>query len=115
MSSQSPRSQNFLISLLTTAIIAVAGVNSFGQKPAPAPAADPKDVATVDSIIAAVYDVISGPVGQEQLGSHALALRAGRAHDSDGPAAHWRSDQQRAHRRGVHHGVKSDHGKERFL
>jgi hypothetical protein len=68
------------MSLLTTAIIAVAGVNSFGQDqkpvpspapqstpaPAPAPAADPKDVATVDSIIAAVYDVISGPAGQKR-------------------------------------------------
>jgi hypothetical protein len=31
-----------------------------------APAANPKDVATVDSIIAAVYDVISGPAGQKR-------------------------------------------------
>ena len=28
------------------------------------PAADPKDVATMDSIVAAVYDVISGPAGK---------------------------------------------------
>ena len=31
-----------------------------------APAADPKDVATMDSIVAAVYDVISGPAGQKR-------------------------------------------------
>src|SRR5256714_15536959 len=30
------------------------------------PAADPKDVATMDAIIAAVYDVISGPAGQKR-------------------------------------------------
>src|SRR2546423_9397035 len=30
------------------------------------PAADPKDVATMDSIVAAVYDVISGPAGQKR-------------------------------------------------
>src|SRR5690348_8749407 len=36
------------------------------QSPAPtaAPAADPKDVASVDAIIAALYDVISGPAGK---------------------------------------------------
>jgi hypothetical protein len=30
------------------------------------PPADPKDVATMDSIVAAVYDVISGPAGQKR-------------------------------------------------
>lgn len=30
------------------------------------PAADPKDVATMDSIVAALYDVISGPAGQKR-------------------------------------------------
>jgi hypothetical protein len=36
--------------------------------PAPAapPAADPKDIATMDAIVAAVYDVISGPAGQKR-------------------------------------------------
>ncbi|HKP36006.1 MAG TPA: hypothetical protein VJT71_04040 [Pyrinomonadaceae bacterium] len=35
--------------------------------PSPAiPAADPKDVATMDAIVAAVYDVISGPAGQKR-------------------------------------------------
>lgn len=33
---------------------------------AQAPAADPKDVATMDSIVAALYDVISGPAGQKR-------------------------------------------------
>lgn len=38
------------------------------QNPPPAttPAADPKDVATMDSIVASVYDVISGPAGQKR-------------------------------------------------
>jgi hypothetical protein len=35
------------------------------EKPAP-PAANPADVASVDAIIAAVYDVISGPVGKKR-------------------------------------------------
>jgi hypothetical protein len=30
------------------------------------PAADPKDVASVDAIVAALYDVISGPAGQKR-------------------------------------------------
>jgi hypothetical protein len=30
------------------------------------PAADPKDVATMEAIVAAVYDVISGPAGQKR-------------------------------------------------
>lgn len=33
---------------------------------AQAPAADPKDVATMDAIVAALYDVISGPAGQKR-------------------------------------------------
>jgi hypothetical protein len=33
------------------------------QAPAPPPAANPADVATMDSILAALYDVISGPAG----------------------------------------------------
>lgn len=32
----------------------------------PTPAADPADVATIDSIIAALYDVISGPAGRKR-------------------------------------------------
>jgi hypothetical protein len=32
----------------------------------PAPAANPADVASIDSIIAAVYDVISGPAGKKR-------------------------------------------------
>jgi len=76
--------RNFFLCVLATAIIGVtAGGNTFAQEqkpmappatpqttPAPAaapiPAADPNDVATVDSIIAAVYDVISGPAGQKR-------------------------------------------------
>lgn len=33
---------------------------------AQAPVADPKDVATMDAIVAALYDVISGPAGQKR-------------------------------------------------
>ena len=36
------------------------------SKPASAPAASPKDVATEDAILGALYDVISGPAGQER-------------------------------------------------
>ena len=34
------------------------------QQTNPPPAADPKDVASMDAILAALYDVISGPAGQ---------------------------------------------------
>src|SRR5687768_18498764 len=34
--------------------------------PAPPPAARPADVASMDAIVAALYDVISGPAGQKR-------------------------------------------------
>jgi hypothetical protein len=36
------------------------------QQPAQPPAAKPEDVASVDAILAALYDVISGPAGQKR-------------------------------------------------
>lgn|SRR5574341_77204 len=36
------------------------------SQPAQTPAADPKDVATMDAVVAALYDVISGPAGQKR-------------------------------------------------
>ncbi len=35
-------------------------------EPAPIPAADPADVESIDAIVAALYDVISGPAGAER-------------------------------------------------
>jgi hypothetical protein len=40
--------------------------NPAGQETTQTPAADPKDVATMDSIIATLYEVISGPAGQKR-------------------------------------------------
>ena len=37
-----------------------------GQTPTPTPAANPADVASVDAIVAALYDVISGPAGHKR-------------------------------------------------
>lgn len=50
------------------AVLALA-VPAFAQQPAPAPAAaavqaNPADVSSVDGIVAALYDVISGPAGK---------------------------------------------------
>jgi hypothetical protein len=53
--------------LAALALVAVVGVPAAAQStPAAAstPAARPADVASVDAIIAALYDVISGPAGQ---------------------------------------------------
>ena len=36
------------------------------QTPAAVPAANPADVSSMDAIIAAVYDVISGPAGKKR-------------------------------------------------
>lgn len=36
------------------------------QQPTTAPAANPADVSSIDAIIAAVYDVISGPAGKKR-------------------------------------------------
>jgi hypothetical protein len=36
------------------------------QEVAPASSANPKDVSSMDAIIAALYDVISGPAGQKR-------------------------------------------------
>lgn len=52
-----------LLALLATFTLAVP---LRGQEPdsTPAPAADPADVESIDAIIAALYDVISGPAGE---------------------------------------------------
>ncbi len=46
--------------------ISVNGVTQQTQPPASAPAANPADVATMDSTIAALYDVISGPASKKR-------------------------------------------------
>ena len=47
-------------------VCAAPSVQAQAAAPAPAVAADPKDVASQDAIIAALYDVISGPAGQKR-------------------------------------------------
>jgi hypothetical protein len=51
------------------AVILALALTAFGARPAAAqekavPAADPADVASIDAILTALYDVISGPPGQ---------------------------------------------------
>ena len=50
--------------ILIAALLVTASVSA--QEPAKPPAARPSDVASIDAIIAAVYDVISGPAGQKR-------------------------------------------------
>jgi hypothetical protein len=57
--------------LLSATLLAAPLTNVAAQQPPAAaqpeiPAADPKDVESVDAILAAVYDVISGPAGQKR-------------------------------------------------
>lgn len=49
---------------LIAALLVTATVSA--QEPAKTPAARPADVASIDAIVAAVYDVISGPAGQKR-------------------------------------------------
>lgn len=55
---------------LSFSVVAGLGIGrpGFAQQetagPAPPPAADPADVESIDAIIAALYDVISGPAGE---------------------------------------------------
>ena len=73
--------QRFLIGvLISVTMLCASNTTAFAQnekQPAPtpmpqstppptAPPANPADVSSIDSIIAAVYDVISGPVGQKR-------------------------------------------------
>lgn len=44
--------------------LAIGSAPAGAQVGAQAPAADPRDVASLDAIMAAIYDVISGPAGQ---------------------------------------------------
>lgn len=64
-----------LVLLLATATVLTMTANAQTPTPTPppapvsspsVPAADPKDVATMDAIVAAVYNVISGPAGQKR-------------------------------------------------
>ena len=59
-----PADRVFSLARLTTLVVA-AGVAAWAPTPATAqqPAADPDDVASIDAIIAALYDVISGDAG----------------------------------------------------
>src|SRR5512133_2486399 len=51
-----------LIAVPTTRLVAQAGVPAAASQPA----AKPADVGSLDAIIAALYDVISGPAGQKR-------------------------------------------------
>lgn len=48
--------------IITTVLLFVFTLNHAQEQPK----ADPKDVASMDAIIAALYDVISGPVGEKR-------------------------------------------------
>lgn len=56
-----------LIIILTGSSVIVSAhvLSSQADKPSP-PAANPSDVASIDSIVAALYDVISGPAGKKR-------------------------------------------------
>src|SRR2546426_3304944 len=63
------RTFNFAVMLLSFALTVSAQTPTptpTPPTPVAIPAANPWDVATVDSIVAAVYDVISGPAGQKR-------------------------------------------------
>lgn len=51
-------------SLLAVGLLALGVPEGLAAQEAGPPAADPADVATVDAIVAALYDVISGPAGE---------------------------------------------------
>src|SRR5204863_8668825 len=51
-------------SLIIAAVVALS--LAVGQDAAKPPAARPDDVKSIDAIVAAVYDVISGPAGQKR-------------------------------------------------
>jgi hypothetical protein len=55
--------------MLAMAVLFLLAPEASGQQqqpPAQSPAAKPEDVASIDAIVAAVYDVISGPAGQKR-------------------------------------------------
>jgi hypothetical protein len=54
----------FLFTVLFTSVTVRAQNATSTPTPAPAPAAKPADVATIESTIAALYEVISGPPGK---------------------------------------------------
>lgn len=58
-----PPSHRFARLGLALLLVSVAPGTGGAQEPAPPPA-NPSDVATVDAILGALYDVISGPAGQ---------------------------------------------------
>jgi hypothetical protein len=65
--------QTFIGCILILVFLCLVSTRSLAQNPQPTPqpsptppAANPADVASIDSIIAAVYDVISGPAGKKR-------------------------------------------------
>lgn len=55
----------FVVSLCTIAL-SRTGITQDKAPSPPTPEARPADVASIDAIVAAVYDVISGPAGQKR-------------------------------------------------
>jgi len=77
----------FFLLAITTIPIMTTKAQAPGPTPAPAqttpapPAPSAADVATMDSTVAALYDVNLGAGGKAQLGSLPIAVRAGSALD----------------------------------
>src|SRR5687767_13895591 len=91
-----------------SAFLAVAPTRAMAQNPATAaapapatPAANPADVASIDAILAALYDVISGPAGQKRNWDRmrslfvpgARLIPTGRRADGGGSIQVWTVDQ----------------------
>lgn len=54
------------LALLGALVVGAPTRTILAQQPSATPAADPADVASVDAIISALYEVISGPAGQRR-------------------------------------------------
>jgi hypothetical protein len=96
---------------LVLCALALASVSASAQPPTPAPtaapaaaatpAANPADVASIDAILAALYDVISGPAGQQRnwdrmrslFVPNARLIPTGRRPDGSGGMQVWTVDE----------------------
>lgn len=86
-----------LLAVLAVAPLAAQSPAAPAPAPAAAPVADPKDVESIDAIMAAVYDVISGPAGQPRnwdrfrslMAPNARLVPTGRRPEGQGVLRNW--------------------------
>ena len=103
--------RHLFLTAATSGLVAALTSGADGPRPEPV-TAKPQDVAEIDSILAAIYDVISGPKGRPRNWDRMRGLFVPNARliPCRTQAGRWQGGDPAADRRGVHRAVRPDAG-----